>query len=112
MSDSAAKRGRARPATASKTVAVLMIVASTQKSGMRLHDRIEFASPMPQPVASVERATIPIFNSAELESASKRAIEDTRVILAQIENIPLDAVTPEGVLDTWDRAAIVLEDAF
>lgn len=60
----------------------------------------------------VDRATIPIFSAAELDAAAAAALRDARERFATIERIPLERVSPETVLDAWDRASIILEDAF
>ena len=67
---------------------------------------------MRTPMSSSERATIPIFTAKELESASANALNEARDRFASIERIPLGTATPEAILDAWDQAAIVLEDAF
>src|SRR2546430_1994730 len=59
-----------------------------------------------------QRATAPIFDGQELADAAAAALAAARVELREIESVPLDAVTPEKVLDAWDRVAIGLEDAF
>ena len=43
---------------------------------------------------------------------AREAIEQSRQRLGIIESLPLDALTPLNVLDAWDSASIVLEDAF
>jgi thimet oligopeptidase len=62
--------------------------------------------------AGTERATIPIFSAEELTAAAGRALGEARRRLAEIERIPLNAVTAAGVLDAWDATSIALEDAF
>jgi thimet oligopeptidase len=62
--------------------------------------------------ADVDRATIPIWNAEELSAAAAGALEAARRNLQEIEALPLEAVSPESVLDAWDRTAILLEDAF
>ncbi|HEY2092550.1 MAG TPA: M3 family metallopeptidase [Thermoanaerobaculia bacterium] len=64
------------------------------------------------PPRSRESALIPILSADDVRSASERALADAQQCIAEIETVPLDAVTPENILDAWDRAAIVLEDAF
>ncbi|HEX3583367.1 MAG TPA: Zn-dependent oligopeptidase, partial [Thermoanaerobaculia bacterium] len=59
-----------------------------------------------------ERALIPILSAADVRSVSERALDEAKRRVAEIEDVPLDAVTPENILDAWDRAAIVIEDAF
>jgi thimet oligopeptidase len=62
--------------------------------------------------ATAERTTIPILTAQDVLERAQRALEDAGRRVAEIESIPLDAVTAESVFDAWDRAAIVLEDAF
>jgi thimet oligopeptidase len=66
---------------------------------------------LPRP-ESAERATIPIFDAAEVTRACETALQRASELLTRIESVPLDAVTVENVLDLWDDTAIVLEDAF
>jgi thimet oligopeptidase len=66
---------------------------------------------LPPPQAA-ERATIPIFDAAEVTRACETALARAKELLARIESLPLDAVTVENVLDVWDETATVLEDAF
>src|SRR4051812_20934319 len=58
------------------------------------------------------RATIPIFDAAEVASAAARALERARELLGRIESLPLDAASVERVLDVWDDTSIVLEETF
>ncbi|HEX3581040.1 MAG TPA: M3 family metallopeptidase, partial [Thermoanaerobaculia bacterium] len=64
------------------------------------------------PAQAGERALIPILSAADVRSVSERALDEAKRRVAEIEDVPLDAVTPENILDAWDRAAIVIEDAF
>src|SRR5258707_9845547 len=62
--------------------------------------------------ATIEaRATIPIYDAAGLSAASEQALAEARRRLAVIAGLPLEAVTPESVLDSWDGMAMMLEDA-
>src|SRR4028118_35591 len=61
---------------------------------------------------SAERATIPLLDAAEVMRMCERALAEARVLLAEIEAVPLDAVSVENILDKWDDTATVLEDAF
>ena len=61
---------------------------------------------------SVDRATIPIFTASELEQAASRALAEARRRFAAIEHVPLAEARPETILDPWDSAAILIEDAF
>jgi thimet oligopeptidase len=62
--------------------------------------------------AAVDRATIPVWNAEELSAAASQALAAASARLAQIEALPLDALTPQAVLDAWDDTAMLLEDAF
>lgn len=64
------------------------------------------------PAAAGERALIPILSADEVRTVSERALEEAKRRIAEIERVPLGDVTPENILDAWDRAAIVIEDAF
>jgi len=66
---------------------------------------------LPRRVAD-ERPTIPILTASEVTAISAAALDEARKRLQQIEAVPLDQITPANVLDEWDRATIVLEDAF
>ena len=59
-----------------------------------------------------QRATIPIFDAAQVHSASEEALGRARELLARIESLPLEQVSVERVLDVWDETATLLEDAF
>src|SRR5690349_11158026 len=63
-------------------------------------------------VVTEERTELPILTSEDVASTAKQALDEARRVVAEIESIPLDAATTENVFDAWDRAAIVLEDAF
>jgi len=67
---------------------------------------------MTQATTIDSRPTIPIFDAAALVAASERALTEGRRRLAEIERLPLEKVTPEAVLDAWDRIAMMLEDAY
>ncbi|HEX7191422.1 MAG TPA: M3 family metallopeptidase [Thermoanaerobaculia bacterium] len=64
------------------------------------------------PPQTRERALIPILSADDLRRVAEQALDDAKVRVAGIERVPLDYVTPENILDAWDRAAIVIEDAF
>lgn len=61
---------------------------------------------------AARRATIPILDAAQVASASAEALERAQDLLRRIESVPLEDVTSERVLDVWDDAAIVMEEAF
>jgi thimet oligopeptidase len=58
------------------------------------------------------RATVPIYDAAALSAAAGKSLTEARRRLAVIERLPLEAVTPESVLDAWDGIAMMLEDAY
>ena len=59
-----------------------------------------------------DRNTIPILAADEVSRVSEAALERARELLGAIEGVALDEVTVENILDAWDDAAIVIEDAF
>jgi len=58
------------------------------------------------------RPTVPIYDAAALVTASEHALAEARLRLAEIETLPIERITPEAVLDAWDRIAMMLEDAY
>jgi thimet oligopeptidase len=62
---------------------------------------------MTQTLALGERFTIPILTAEEVASGAAAALLEARKRMETIGGLP-----SEGVLDAWDDAAIVLEDAF
>jgi thimet oligopeptidase len=58
------------------------------------------------------RPTVPIYDAAALVEASERALAEARTRLGEIEMLPIERVTPESVLDAWDRISMMLEDAY
>src|SRR3954452_20407954 len=58
------------------------------------------------------RPTVPIYDAAALVTASEHALAEARLRLAEIEKLPIERITPETVLDAWDRIAMMLEDAY
>jgi thimet oligopeptidase len=77
---------------------------------------LEFARPMTEtiemPVRIGERALIPILSADDVRAVAERSLGEARERIAEIESVPLDAVSAENILDAWDRAAIAIEDAF
>src|ERR1051326_500065 len=63
-------------------------------------------------VVTEERTELPILTPEDVAGTAKQALDEARRVVAAIESISPDAVTTENVFDAWDRAAIVLEDAF
>jgi len=58
------------------------------------------------------RPTVPIYDAAALVAASESALAEARRRLAEIERLPIESVTPESVLEAWDRLAMMVEDAY
>jgi thimet oligopeptidase len=58
------------------------------------------------------RPTIPIYDPSALSAAAEKALSDARRAFAAIESLGFEALTPESVLDAWDRISITLEDAY
>ena len=65
---------------------------------------------MTEAIAINPRPTIPIYDAAELLAASDAALAEARRRVGEIERLPLEKVTPESVLDAWDRMAMSIED--
>ncbi len=63
---------------------------------------------MPPPRS--ERVVLPILDAAAVTASWREALRAARQQVAKMEQIPLDAVTPENILDQWDRDSIALED--
>ncbi|HEX9984720.1 MAG TPA: M3 family metallopeptidase [Thermoanaerobaculia bacterium] len=59
-----------------------------------------------------ERATIPILSADDVTHSANAALERARHILASIENVAAEEADAANVLDAWDDAGILLEDAF
>ncbi|MGZ7079496.1 MAG: M3 family metallopeptidase, partial [Thermoanaerobaculia bacterium] len=62
----------------------------------------------------VERARtlIPILSAAEITKISQQSLEEAKRRLDAIESVPLAQVTPDRILEAWDSASTVIEDAF
>src|SRR2546428_637933 len=65
---------------------------------------------MTETIALDTRPTIPIYDVSALVAASDRALAEARRRIGEIERLPLEKVTPESVLDAWDRMAMNIED--
>jgi thimet oligopeptidase len=65
---------------------------------------------MTEAIAINPRPTIPIYDAAGLLAASDAALAEARRRVSDIERLPLEKVTPESVLDAWDRMAMSIED--
>ncbi len=62
--------------------------------------------------ASSERILMPIFDAPSLRAAARHALEEARLRFAGIESIPVAEADARNILDAWDRAAVLIEDAF
>ncbi len=67
---------------------------------------------MTETITPPSRPTIALFTAAELIEAAARVLADSGSKLREIEGLPLDRVSPETVLDSWDGIAIGIEDVF
>lgn len=61
---------------------------------------------------AAERAAIPILDADQVSRASEDALARARQYLSRIESLSLDDANVEQVLDAWDDANVILEDAF
>ena len=59
-----------------------------------------------------ERATIPIYTADELIAISARTLAEARERVAAIAALPVESLSPQSLLDAWDRLVICIEDAF
>lgn len=59
-----------------------------------------------------ERALLPVYTAGELMHAAESALAEARRMVQELEAVPLEQASPQTILQAWDRAAIVLEDAF
>jgi len=67
---------------------------------------------MTETLALGERPTIPILTADEVSSRAAAALREARERLEKIARLPLETATADSVLEAWDDAAIVMEDAF
>lgn len=67
---------------------------------------------MTETTTAKPRPVIPIYDAPALSSAAEGALSEARRGLAGIESLPFEQVSPESVLDAWDRISMGLEDAF
>jgi thimet oligopeptidase len=56
------------------------------------------------------RITLPILDAVTLRAACTQVLTEARSKMATLAGFPLEEVTPERVLDTWDEEAIRIED--
>ena len=59
-----------------------------------------------------ERTLMPIFDAVGLRAAATNALAEARRRFNEIEAIAVEEVNARNILDAWDRAAILIEDAF
>ncbi|MFN2633686.1 MAG: M3 family metallopeptidase [Thermoanaerobaculia bacterium] len=57
-----------------------------------------------------ERITIPILDDVTLTASWRETLRAAREQVARMQEVPLDALTPENILEQWDRDSIALED--
>lgn len=55
---------------------------------------------------------IPIFDADALRAAATKALTEARGRFKEIEAIPIDQSNARTILDAWDRASVLIEDAF
>jgi thimet oligopeptidase len=58
----------------------------------------------------MSRITLPILDPVTLTASVAHTLADARARVRALEDVPLDAATPETILDRWDENAIALED--
>ena len=63
-------------------------------------------------VTERDRALIPVFGVNEIASAAEQALAEARRGIEAIEAVPVESVTPANVLEAWDAASTIVEDAF
>src|SRR5712691_9617209 len=67
---------------------------------------------MTQILAPGKRATIPILTADDVASSAAAALAEARRRFDLIASLPIESLSATEVLDRWDDASIVLEDAF
>lgn len=65
-----------------------------------------------RPVPDEIRPTIPILTAADVTRSADDALAEATRRMREIESVPRNAVSPANILDAWDAASMVLEDAF
>ena len=65
----------------------------------------------PPAATAEERATIPILTAERLPSVAGSALEEAGRLMAEVASVPLERADTR-ILDAWDEAMIVVEDAF
>ncbi|MBW3671343.1 MAG: Zn-dependent oligopeptidase [Acidobacteria bacterium] len=68
--------------------------------------------PHPPERRSDERTILAIHDPVSLDQACRQALETARTRLREIEELPLDRVSVQTVLDSWDEVEILVEDVF
>ena len=59
---------------------------------------------------STDRVTLPILDAVTLTAACAQMLSDARARMATLAALPLEAATPQAVLDVWDDEAIRIEN--
>src|SRR4051812_39840412 len=59
-----------------------------------------------------DRTLIPVLSASEIRTVAQNALEEARKRLEAIEAVPIHNVNPADVLEAWDDASTVVEDAF
>jgi len=67
---------------------------------------------MTQILAPGKRATIPILTADDVASSAAAALAEARRRFDLIASLPIESLEATEVLERWDDASIVLEDAF
>ncbi len=65
---------------------------------------------LPRP--DVHRVLIPILSADDVRTAADSALAEAKAQFEAIAAVPLDEAGPANILEAWDRASIVIEDAF
>lgn len=65
---------------------------------------------VPASLAAQERTTIPILDDVTLTASCTQVLSDARDGIKRLEDVPMDKVSPETVLNEWDRQSIALEN--
>ncbi|HXI11186.1 MAG TPA: M3 family metallopeptidase [Thermoanaerobaculia bacterium] len=60
--------------------------------------------------AATDRVTIPILDDVTLTASCSQVLTDARARVAAMEAVALGAVTPENILDQWDKDQIMIEN--
>ena len=80
------------------------MVSADDYNGARMTETLTETTP--------DRAIIPVLSESEVTPRSDNALAEARRRVEEITQVPIESVTPENVLDAWDRTITLLEDAF